>query len=471
MSHQQQTLLESFRNSTIEKSIKLASERLSHQRKLFVNNNNNNSTASKKEEVYNKHFLEPHLQTQSNFIHNDFGLIASVATPAQLIDDPTQDQQILVQSNRVTCFAKNNTNNNNSNLLFSGFDDGSISIWSVPDGKWIAHGVPPQNDNNNSFSGFSTRGISVSSSTSRTKLIASTHRNGSLALWKYDLDEEHETKERKQFHPYHVIHDAKSSRLRQCEFSPIDENILAVSNDNGTVQIYSTTSSSSSSPLLLLSLENGIPPSLLQQTSLGSSSSSSLTQHQQNQQFKTPETRCLSFHPDGALLAVGDSSGSFSLWDLRDGSRIYNSSSHKPLHSGRINDIVFSKNSGGYNFFSAGDDGLVYCFDLRKLSPNTTVSSTPSNFVWRQAAHGDAVSALCLHPKNDDILFSEEHLMFSKMHVQKRNNTRCLRTNAVCITRTTRRKHTIFDLFSNCFCFLMLVCQVLEADFPYMIVL
>lgn len=397
-------LLENFRKQTIEKSLQLASQRISTHRKLLIteNNNNNNvdaaaSTSTPSSLLHHHKLLltQDHLRSIATDELQNFGTIATVSSPFQGI--------------RVNCSATTtSTKNNQDPVLLQGYTDGSIGLWSVPDGRWLAHGQSGESDDFK-FSGYAAKGVALTTITSNNNdnegkrfLMASTHRNGVLVLWKCEIDKQHSTTSHQQLAPFAVVEKAHhhqeniSSTLRQCEFSPVDSSILATSGDDGTVKIWSIQDAHRSiTPLL--SLENGPSQQKFATTtnannsalfSSSSSSSSSLSQ-------PTPGTRCLAFHPDGALLAVGDSSGSVSLWDLRDASRLYNSSSLKPLHSGRINDIQM--NSNGYNFCTGGDDGLLYSFDLRKLSSSSSstvsaASSTP--YVWRQAAHGDAVTTL-----------------------------------------------------------------------------
>lgn len=379
-------ILDNFRKSTIDLSIKSASQRLSQQRRLL-----NKDDAQEKKQIFET-LAHEHFTNLSKNELNQFGLHAIVSNPGTLVDDPADKSglsQKLISGQRVLVSA---AGNNQAKQLFCGLDDGSITAWSVPEGKWIGHGMSGPSDGY-SFSGFAVRGIAAQ----KDDLVASTHRNGILALWKFAFDESSSstTTQPSQVSPLTTF--KASQQFHHCKFSPTVPTCLATTSDDGSLKLWDF-SQQNNVPVLFLSLENGLPSSTTN---------------------RVPPTRCLSFHADGAIVAVGDASGAFSLWDLRDASRIYNSASLKPLHTGRINDIQFAAN--GYNFCSGGDDGLLQCFDLRRLSlnnnNNNSAATSSANVVWRQAAHGDAVTSIAygktFSTMDDGAMMNDSAVIFS----------------------------------------------------------
>jgi len=75
------------------------------------------------------------------------------------------------------------------------------------------------------------------------------------------------------------------------------------------------------------------------------------------------------FHPDGLILAGGTYLEGIKLWDIREPDQL--NVSALTDHNAPINSLSFSEN--GYYLASAGGDGSVKVWDLRKLKCIKTI--------------------------------------------------------------------------------------------------
>ena len=472
--------LDQFRQSLITSSVAAASQRVSAQRRALASGGDAHAAAQYRA-MTEAHCAAAASELRAfgctATVSTPAGLLESPGSKGDVLVSSTRVMVSCAVPSSAAA-TNNNSNSNHHGRVAMGLDDGAVTVWGVPSGAWQHHGTDPMFR----LAASAVRGIAVSphqavalgasaSAPSSSFLMASAHRNGCLAIWSVPRDAppaatgavvqaDAAATAAVSFAgdagplpmtPLIVVEAAHGllprcsalgadasapapdasmggaaavssvaatgRSLRRCQWSPTMANILATSGDDGTVRIWAVSlpshasSSSSNNDAAriecLMCLANGsdiAPGSTSAAVSLTAAS-------------PMPPTRCVAFHPDGALLAVGDASGSLTVWDLRDATRIFTSVGPKPAHSGRVNAVAFSPN--GYNISTGGDDGLVICYDLRRMAagpppPPASVAvaaaaaAAPSSgsaqppppphnqhlhpVVWRQAAHGDAVT-------------------------------------------------------------------------------
>jgi len=86
------------------------------------------------------------------------------------------------------------------------------------------------------------------------------------------------------------------------------------------------------------------------------------------------ETYGISMHGDGSLCATTDFGGVVQVWDLRSGKSATHFVGH---HAKRVLCCEFSPN--GFQLATAGDDGTIKLFDLRRGSKGKSISSVPAH--------------------------------------------------------------------------------------------
>lgn len=432
------TTLDQFRSALIASSVAGAGQRMSKQRKHFA------AASDAASASYSRLVLEHNSAVDAQIAN--FGCVAAVSTPAIIRMPPGDDDDDDDQGNKnsssglpkfpiresnprvvVSCTVPAHGDGGGGESVAMGLDDGSVTVWDARDGTWKINGTeaPP----GLFIRGSPVRGLAATKiGADDALLLASAHLNGTMVMWNLPsplLSSAASDVAVTEIKPLLIVQNAhgQNTPLRRCVFSPVlhrkgDQQtaaVLATTGEDGTVRIW--LCSSAASVECILCLANGHDPQLPSpSTSSSAAAGAALSASSQPQQHHPmPATRCVAFHPDGALVLVGDESGALSLWDLRDAARIWCSVGTRPLHSGRINAVAFSPN--GFNFCSGGDDGLLYFFDLRKLAPpapstsaaaaassssvasaSTSVTSHVFNFVWRIAAHSDAVTDIAFGP-------------------------------------------------------------------------
>jgi U4/U6 small nuclear ribonucleoprotein PRP4 len=83
----------------------------------------------------------------------------------------------------------------------------------------------------------------------------------------------------------------------------------------------------------------------------------------------------VAFHPDGGLCATTDFAGVCHAWDLRTGKTVRHLVS---VHAGRVLQTAFHPVSG-FQWTTAGDDGTVKVWDLRRSAGRQAVLSVPAH--------------------------------------------------------------------------------------------
>jgi len=86
------------------------------------------------------------------------------------------------------------------------------------------------------------------------------------------------------------------------------------------------------------------------------------------------ETYGICMHGDGSLCATTDFGGVVQVWDLRSGKSATHFVGH---HAKRVLCCEFSPN--GFQLATAGDDGIIKLFDLRRGSKGKSISSVPAH--------------------------------------------------------------------------------------------
>lgn len=131
------------------------------------------------------------------------------------------------------------------------------------------------------------------------------------------------------------------------------------------------------------------------------------------------------FHPDGLILATGSYLEGVKLWDIRE--RDQENVSTLTDHHAPINSLSFSEN--GYYLASAGGDGSVKVWDLRKLKCIKSIDFGPSSTATAVAfdhsglylamagggGHSDAHSVRAVAVKEYQDLFETTKLTHSKV--------------------------------------------------------
>jgi U4/U6 small nuclear ribonucleoprotein PRP4 len=100
----------------------------------------------------------------------------------------------------------------------------------------------------------------------------------------------------------------------------------------------------------------------------------------------------IGFHPDGSLCATTDYAGIVQLWDLRTGKSIR----HYIGHTKRILNAEFHP-CNGYQLATAGDDGTIRIWDLRKQTKGCVVSIP---------AHSNLISSMKYDPVYGEYIIS-----------------------------------------------------------------
>lgn len=86
------------------------------------------------------------------------------------------------------------------------------------------------------------------------------------------------------------------------------------------------------------------------------------------------ETYGIGFHPDGSLVATTDLAGVVHLWDLRTGKTVQ----HYVGHAGRVLNADWHPRNG-FQLATAGDDGTIQIWDIRRRKSSSTVSIPAHN--------------------------------------------------------------------------------------------
>lgn len=112
-------------------------------------------------------------------------------------------------------------------------------------------------------------------------------------------------------------------------------------------------------------------------------------------------------HPDGSLCSTTDFGGAVHLWDLRTGKSV----AHFLGHAKRVLCTEFSPN--GFHLATAGDDGTIKVWDLRKSRGRATGSSstlkTPtssSSPIASIPAHSRLITQLKFSPNDGECILS-----------------------------------------------------------------
>lgn len=77
-------------------------------------------------------------------------------------------------------------------------------------------------------------------------------------------------------------------------------------------------------------------------------------------------TEQITFHPDGKVIATGDTGGALHFWDMDTGEQLQTFTGHK---GGKVTGLTFT--SDGQTLASSGWDGTVLLWEMETILPET----------------------------------------------------------------------------------------------------
>lgn len=300
----------------------------------------------------------------------------------------------------LSCIAAAATNcnyssGNNTQLVVTGSWTGTLQLWNGGSRvlerlgeRTLCHedrimGLAVMNCNNNN------ENEPTSSSSSSSVLVCTASNDMTAKLWKVDRCNDRAADDDNDDHGAMIEDGAKrnqspqqpqwsiteqgclkghAARLCRTAFHPMQRHVATTSFDH-TWRLWDlerATNSGSNDDDALLLLQDG----------------------------HAAEVYGVNFHPDGSLVATTDFAGVVQLWDLRTGRSIRHWAGQ---HARRVLHAAFHP-AMGFQMATAGDDGTIRIWDLRKSSSSTM--STSRQCVAAIPAHTNTVTGLRWDPSN-----------------------------------------------------------------------